>query len=306
MLESVLGQPEGVFYLRQVAEGTFALPLLLIGEEGTGRRLSIVEAAKTVFEESQHYALEAGHHPDFRVVEVEDDKDIKVDSIRGLIDETQTLPSWAPWKFFVIDGANRLTSAAANALLKVLEEPPAKVRFFLLSEQLETVIPTIRSRCAVVSYRRIPEELILSKLRQYTDDETKALVCARIAEGSLGRAIRCLVSGQLTMRDEMIGILSLAATKDLFGTFSAVNDVTDLPLAIRFLRQLLQDLAVIDVAPNKVMNVDAIDALRRLQTQLKRFAVHGLLAELRSLRERAQSSINLSFHLKAALASVCG
>src|SRR5262245_43608647 len=129
LLESILGQPEGVLYLRKIIEGSFTLPLLMLGEQGTGRRRSIIEAAKTVFERSEHFALERGHHPDFRIVEVVEDRDIKVEPIRDMIDEAHTLPAWAPWKFFTIDGADRLTGAAANALLKVLEEPPEKVRF---------------------------------------------------------------------------------------------------------------------------------------------------------------------------------
>lgn len=304
MLEEVLGQPEGILYLRKVLDGTFTLPLLFVGEQGTGRRLSVMEAAKTVFEQSQHYALERGHHPDFRLVQVEDDKDIKVDSIRTMIDETHGLPSWAPWKFFVIDGADRLTIAAANALLKVLEEPPTKVRFFLIAECLEDVIPTIRSRCAVVLFRRLSEKLLVSKLEQYTEDSTKALVCARIAEGSLGRAMRCLVSGQLTLRDEMVVVLHLASNKDLFALFSAVNEVTDLSLGLCFLGQLLRDLLLLGVAPDKVINLDIADTLKKLSGQLNPPLVHRLLAELRCIRERSRAPINLAFHVKSALASV--
>ena len=78
MLEAILGQPEGVAYLRKVTEGTLALPLLLVGEQGVGRRSSVLEAAKAVFEPTQHVALERGHHPDFHFVCVEEDKDISL------------------------------------------------------------------------------------------------------------------------------------------------------------------------------------------------------------------------------------
>lgn len=303
MLEAVLEQPDGVFYLQKVVEGTFTLPLLLVGEEGTGRRLSVMEAARAVFDEDQHYALDRGSHPDFRLVEGEPNKEIKVDAVREAVEETQALPSWARWKFVVIDGADRITAAGANALLKVLEEPPSKVRFFLLAEQIDAVLPTVRSRCAVVSYGRLSEHLILSRLREFTEDETKALVCARIAEGSLGRALRCLVSGQLTMRDEMLAILSLTLRKDLFAAFSAVNDVNDLPQGIGFLGQLLRDVLVLDVAPGKVINVDAVESLSKIKTTTNTSVVQGLLRALKTIRERSRSPINLAFHLKAALAA---
>lgn len=306
MLEAILEQPEAIRYLQRVVDGRFTLPLLLVGEEGTGRRSSVIEATKLVFDADQHAALSGGSHPDFRLIEPEPNKEIKVEAVRDLIEETQALPSWAVWKVLVIDGADRLTGASANALLKALEEPPEKVRFFLLAEQIDSVLATIRSRCAVVSYRRLSEQLILTKLLEYTQDEKKALACARSAEGSLGRALRCLVSGQLTMRDEMINVLTLTSRKDLFAAFSAVNEVTDLQQSIRFLGQLLRDLLVIDIAPSRVINADAVDALTRLKAQLTLPAVHTLLAALRTIRERARGSINVAFHLKAALASACG
>jgi DNA polymerase-3 subunit delta' len=206
-------------------------------------------------------------------------------------------------KFIVVDGADRVTPAGANALLKVLEETPSKVRFFLLAEQIDSVLPTVRSRCAVVSYRRLSEQMILSKLREYTQDETKALVCARIAEGSLGRALRCLVSGQLTIRDEMLAILGLTLRKDLFAAFSAVNDVTDLPQGIGFLGQLVRDVLVLDVAPGRVINVDALEGLKRLRSQTSSVVLHGLLDALKRIRSHARSSITLHFHLKAAIAA---
>jgi len=306
VLEAILEQPEGVYYLNKVIDGVFSLPLLLVGEEGTGRRSSIIEAAKVVFDVDQHAALEGSHHPDFRLVEAEPNKEIKVEAIRELVEETQALPSWAAWKFLVIDGAERLTAASANALLKALEEPPEKVRFFLLAEQIDSVIPTIRSRCAVVPYRRLSEEFILSKLREYSQDETKSLVCARMGEGSLGRALRCLVSGQLTTRDEMLGVLGAVSRKDLFAAFSAVNELTDLPQAIRFLGQLLRDLVVLNVASARVINVDVVETLAKLKTQLGSARTHSLLDSLRTLRGRMHGSINLAFHLKAALAAACG
>lgn len=304
MLEAVLGQPEGVAYLRKVAEGALSLPLLLVGPQGVGRRLAVIETAKAVFGDEQHYGLAVGRHPDLHVLQPEEGKDIKIEAVRNLIDETRALPSWAPLKFFIVDGADRLTTGAANALLKVLEERPPKMRFFLLSEQLVTVMPTIRSRCAIVPFRRLPEDLLLSKLLEITEDETKARVCARMSEGSLGRATRCLVSGQLVSRDEMSMILLSASRKDLFAMFSAVDKVADLQLGLLFLGQLLRDVLVVEVAPTKVIHLDIVTTLKQLAAQVSASTVHALLAELRRLRERAEAPINLGFHLKSVLASV--
>jgi DNA polymerase-3 subunit delta' len=303
LLEAVLGQSEGVSYLLKVIDGTFTLPLLLVGPQGVGRRLSVLETIKAVFERTQHHALERGCHPDFHQVRVEDDSDIKVDAIRALLEETLTLPSWGPYRFFLIDGADRLTIAAANALLKVLEEPPLKARFFLLSEQLETVMPTIRSRCAVVPYRPLPESLLLSRLLQITDDKVKAHVCARASEGSLGWAMRCLVSGQLVLRDEMTVILDHTWKKDFGALFAAVDKVADLPLGLCFLGQLLRDVLLVNVAPEKIIHLDITETLKRMVGQVQPSVIHRLLAGLRTVRQRALGAISLPFHVKSVLAS---
>lgn len=305
MLEAVFGQPEGVAYLGKVIEGALTLPLLLVGPQGVGRRFSVHETAKAIFEADQHVALERGNHPDFRAVCVEDDKDIGVERIRESIDETRVMPAWAPLKFIVIDGADRLTIAAANALLKVLEEPPRWARFFLLAEHLEAVIPTIRSRCAVVTYRRLPESLVLSRLLKITDDETKARVCARFGEGSLGVALRCFVSGQLVLRDEVVLALAQVSKKDLFALFSAVDKVSDLPLGLIFLGHLLHDVLLVNAAPERVINLDMVETLKGLAATLPASRVHEMLGDLRCLRGRATSAINLSFHVKSLLASAC-
>ena len=305
MLEAVLGQPEGVAYLGKVIAGSFTLPLLMVGPIGVGRRFAVLEAAKELFGLDHHMALEWGRHPDFHCLAAEDEKDVKVESVRSVIDATLQRPSWAPLRFVVIDGADRLTIAAANALLKVLEEPPSYLRFFLLAERLEAVMPTIRSRCALVPFRRLPESLLMQRLLKLTEDEQKALACARSSEGSLGGATRCLVSGQLVTRDEMAVVLSCASRKDLSALFSAVDKVVDLRLGVLFLGQLLHDVLLVNVAPERVRHVDATERIRQLASQIPPASVHDLLAQLRELRKRAEAAVNLPFQVKSVLASLC-
>lgn len=305
MLESIREQPEGVLYLRRVVEGGFKLPLLLIGDQGTGRRTSVLEAARVVVDDAtQSYQLTQGVHPDFRVAEREGDKDIKVEVIRDLLEEANVQPSRAVWKMFLIDGVDRMTIAAANALLKVLEEPPEKVRFFLLAEQLDNVLPTIRSRCAMVRYRRLSEAFIMSKLEHHVDDQVKALVYCRMAEGSLGRALRYSSSGRLMLRDKIVVLLDFALKKDLSALFRAVDDLADdLVLGLRFLEHLARDLIVVSHAPQCIINSDIVDKVAGLRSRMRDLEVTGLQSALRTLRRNTKAAINLSFHLKSILAS---
>ncbi len=98
--------------------------------------------------------VEAGSHPDLRWLErLVNDKtnnlarNITVDQVRSLGDLFDLTPALSPWRVVVIDSIDDLEKSAANALLKMLEEPPANTIFFLVSHSPGRLLPTIRSRC---------------------------------------------------------------------------------------------------------------------------------------------------------------
>lgn len=213
MLSNVQGQDEGVRFLRRVVDGALSDPLLLVGTEGVGRRYSVHEAAKEAFcggEEDDCFhcvQIDRGAHPDFVEIRPQDGKEIGVDAIRSVVNQAYSFPVTAKLRFFLIDGVDRMTPAAANALLKTLEEPPRMGRFFLLAEESSRVLATIRSRCGLVRYRPLAEDFVVASLARFEKDGTKALVYARLAEGSLGRAVQLRGSGRLTLRDQVLSIL---------------------------------------------------------------------------------------------------
>lgn len=305
MLEEVVGQNEGVQLLQKVLGRTLEVPLLLVGPKGVGRRYSVLQAAKQlVVDEAQVYQIGQGIHPDVVVVSPEGEKEIKVEAIRALLEKAKFHPSRAPLRFLVVDGIDRATIAASNALLKVLEEAPNTVRFFLLAEREEDILPTIRSRCSMVRYRRLSEDFITNTLREHTEDPTRALVCSRLAEGSLGQASNFLNSGRLALRDDMLGLLVHAWRGDLKALFSTVDSAAkDLPLGLRFLEHLLHDLTMLPFAPNRISNLDKLEELTRLREQLGPERVESLRQNLKEVQRRANGPINLSFHVKTFLAT---
>lgn len=306
MLEEVKGQNEGVQFLQRVVDRQLNLPLLLVGPSGTGRRFSVISAAKEVVKEdaSQVYQVACGRHPDVTVVIPEMGKEIKVDAIRELLEKAKFQPSRAPLRFLVIDGIDNITVAAANALLKVVEEAPESVRFFLLAEREKKVIPTLRSRCAIVQYKRLPEDFILEKLQDHTENMTKAKVCVRLAEGSVGKAIHYLNSGKLALRDEVLRLISLASRRDTKTAFSVVDSLADdLPLVFHFAEHILFDLTILPFSPNLVSNSDKVETLAKLRSELGPSRIEEVRASLKKLQASVGRSLNLSFHFKTLLAS---
>ena len=137
----------------------FPYALLLVGPEGLGRELVAQETAVMLVSdtEPQPFAqtpvadrIRQGLHPDVVVPQGEGKKDlIKIEAVREIVKQAPGRPFEGQSRVWILDGIDhRLEPSAANALLKVLEEPPAHVRFLLLCANPQAVLPTIRSRCA--------------------------------------------------------------------------------------------------------------------------------------------------------------
>ena len=314
MLDEVQGQAEGVRYLRHVVAGRLTSPLLFIGEEGVGRRFAILQAIREMFCTGTRQTgcncadctqLAQGAHPDLAFVEA-GDKDIGVEAIREVLGQAVSFPSVASVRVFILDGADRMTVPAANALLKTLEEPPSSTRFFLLAENEQRVISTIRSRCGRVLFRRLPEAFIVSVLQQHCSDVTKALVYGRMAEGSLGRAIRYWGSGRLSLREKVFSILTLGLKGDFPSLFSAIDALgKELPLGLKILEQLLLDLAMIQHDPTRIINFDLADKLSALR--VKDVVWSRIVTGLRDIRAAYRTRhIVLPFHVKALFVVALG
>ncbi|MCA3254958.1 MAG: DNA polymerase III subunit delta' [Alphaproteobacteria bacterium] len=140
----------------------------------------------------------SGAHPDLRLLErVEADSgklraEIVIDQVRELQPLFQTTPGLSPWRAVIVDAVDDLNRAAANALLKNLEEPPSNTLFLLVSHSPGRLLATIRSRCRTLRFQPLPPddvaEVLATQLGAGDSPEREALV--RFAEGSPGRALR--------------------------------------------------------------------------------------------------------------------
>lgn len=240
-------------------------------------------------------------HSDVFVHAPAEEKDIGINEVRSIIDEAKNYPT-ADFRCFIIDGADRFTGAAANAFLKTLEEPPARSRFFLLAESADRVLPTIRSRCGRVRYNLLPEAFVISVLHQYEDD-SKALIYARMGEGSVGRSIRYSVSGRLGLRDQVMKVLQLALERDLPSLFGLVDSMEqDLVLALKFLEQVLHDVLIVRVDPTRVINVDRVSELSAMQDKATVNVWSVLARRVRALQNQYRTTrLHLPFQIKTVL-----
>jgi DNA polymerase-3 subunit delta' len=244
------------------------------------------------------YQLAEGIHPDLTVV-TPDNGEVKIAAIRDIVKSVRSYPSMAPVKVFCIDGADKMNPASANALLKTLEEPPPTIRLFLLAETASKVIPTIRSRCGLVRYHGLSTGFIEEVLKKSEEDDEKVSVITRMSEGSLGLAVKYLGSGRLVLRDKVLNLLSLALDGNIPSLFSSIDGIEkELPLALKFLEQVIRDVFLVKVSPEKMIHTDRSETIGKLRDRRESLVWYKLLSNLGELRERIRSHIFLSFHVK--------
>jgi DNA polymerase III subunit gamma/tau len=164
------------------------------------------------------------------VIEIDAASNTGVDNIRELIERSRFAPVQARWKVYVVDECHMLSTAAFNALLKTLEEPPPRVVFVLATTDPQRVLPTILSRCQRFDFRRIPLEALVGHLQWIAAEESIGItpealhLVAQRSQGGLRDAESLL--DQLSLLPAPI---AAAAVWDLLG---AVPDQELLRLAV--------------------------------------------------------------------------
>jgi DNA polymerase III subunit delta' len=136
-------------------------------------------------------------------------RDIVVADVRAAGRSLRLTPGEAGWRIIIVDSADEMNPSAANAILKMLEEPPARTVFFLLSHAPGRLLPTIRSRCRRLRLEPLDSDTTATLLTRYLPElsEDDRVVLAALGEGSIGAALRLEQSGGLALYREIIGLL---------------------------------------------------------------------------------------------------
>lgn len=146
-----------------------------------------------------------------------------VENIRKLIQEAHLPPYAAKYRVFIIDDADKMPEATANALLKTLEEAPSYNIFLLITESVSAILPTIRSRSSLLRFLPLTNEQIITYLQsQHNTTLEQAELIAAVAGGSLGAAITELLENAQNCRNEII-----LALKQMPYSFSQLKEKVD-------------------------------------------------------------------------------
>lgn len=245
----------------------------------------------------------AESHPDFRLLDrLENEKtgnlarNISVAQVRELGELFAMTPAFSPWRAVVIDSVDDLEDSAANALLKMLEEPPANSLFLLVSHAPGRLLPTIRSRCRRLDFRPLADDAMTSVLEAELP-KLSAAERARLlplAAGSVGRALAFASLDLVPIEEQALAILR-GGDRDNAGRSKLAMALSGKAAADRY-------AAFLDMAPSLIAR-----EARSLDGTARRRALDAYARALETSRIAPRLSLDPAatvFQLGSILASV--
>ncbi len=252
----------------------------------------------------------SGNHPDVRILDTPD-QTLKIGEVRDLQRELALSPHEGHWRVAVLSDFERATVEAANALLKTLEEPPAQVVLVLTATEADTLLPTIVSRCQVLSLRPLSRSLAKEALiSQWDVDAAHAELLAHLSGGRLGWAVRALEDDSLLeRRSEVLDNLDSLMSKGRVERLAYVASLSRDPALVREVLALWlgwwRDVLLLTSGSHvAVTNVDRVAMLHQQAGQVTLGQAQRMVAQLRSTIKNLDQNVNLRLVLEVLLLSL--
>ncbi len=302
--------------------------MLFIGAEGLGKKTLALEFAKALLclnhSGSDSCAacrlmnLEDGNlsHPDFLRVQREPDpktgrlKDISIEQIKDLIAKSAFAPVMSDTKVCIIEDCDRMSNDAANAFLKILEEPPSGWVMLLLAASEQKLLPTILSRVVRLRFQPVSTDAVeqhllhLQQMQHSGITGVQAQVLARISEGSVGTALRLPEQDVFAWRQQALAFLEalpLSAPLNYLADRTWQQKSMERPEALLFvklLQLLLRDLLMCRLnLHDKLYNCDLLDDLLEQSRKWSSSSLKSALADVQA----AYAAIDNSTGIRAVL-----
>ena len=313
--KDVVGQKDILKYISSAVENNrVSHAYILNGERGSGKKMLANLFAMTLLCETGDNEpcgkchsckqAESGNHPDIIRVTHEKPNSISVDDIRTQVNNTVDIkPYQGPYKVYIIPQADMMTPQAQNAILKTIEEPPSYAVFLLLTENAETLLPTINSRCVMLKLRNIKDTLIKKYLMENLEiPDYKADMCTAFAQGNMGRAIMLANSDHFNeIREEAVQLLKHISEMELNEIVAAVKNISVYKLEITDYLDIImiwyRDVLLYK-ATKEIDKVVFKDQLQSIKEQARKSSYEGIELILESLEKaKARLKANVNFDL---------
>lgn len=323
--DKIIGHAEQKRQFRALLEeGRMPHALLFTGADGIGKRMlgRVLAAAILCGKKAAPcghcascQAMQRGSHPDYYEVLPEGGgkaaKIIRIEQIRAMQTIASRYPILSQERVVLIDEAECMNEAAANSLLKTLEEPEGKVTFLLITSARSSLLDTIVSRCMPVAFGMLPAEEMTVVLKERGIPAAEAAELASLSDGSLGRAVMLYENGGLKLRDDAAAFLEQIRAMDMEHVWQIAKNKGDMEREkliewFMYLNMLLRDMLVLyeDGASPLLYHKDSRQRLAAMLPYFSETRIFAMLREVREMQRRLQANVNLRLQVEGFLLRV--
>jgi len=314
--------------------------LLFSGEEGIGKKLFALELAKALncrsprgveacdvcpscLRISKMNYPQSDDSDDWKDIIWTDHTDVGmvvapkrvllVNQMRQIEREANYRPFEGKARVFLIEDADKFNDQSANALLKVLEEPPPTSHLILITSRPAMLLPTVRSRCQLIRF----SPLTVNEIEQYllqtkTASQAQARLRARLAHGSIGRALESDIESFKLQRDAMLKVIEALASDNralLLLSSEELNSAgqkDDYESSLDILETLIRDALMLSlgVQDDQIVNDDLRSQLAKVAEHINARTAADWIAKIEELREQLVVNINRKIATDALLLSM--
>ncbi|MCI8530600.1 MAG: DNA polymerase III subunit delta' [Lachnospiraceae bacterium] len=322
--QDIIGQEQIKEHFRNaLSTGKVSHAYLINGEKSSGKEfIAKVFAMALQCEKGEAEPCQECHsckqalsdnHPDIIKVVHEKPNSISVDDIRKQVNGDVALkPYSSARKVYFIPEAEKMTVQAQNALLKTLEEPPSYAVIILLTSNVNTLLPTILSRCVTLHMKPVPDAVVRDYLcRQLQVPDYKAEVCAAFARGNIGKAKALASSEEFeNIKSDALALLKYIQDMELNEIIAAVKKASEYKLEINdyldicaiWYRDALLFKATNDV--NHLVFRDEIQALRRAAERSSYEGIEKIIRALDTAKKRLDANVNFDLVMELLMLTI--
>lgn len=249
----------------------------------------------------------SGNHPDVRIFD-QDDEPIKIEQVRELQRELALSPHESPFRVALLCNFERATTSAANALLKTLEEPAGPAVLILTATDPGKLLPTIVSRCQLLTLRPLPQPEILAALQtRWQAPPEQAELLAQLAAGRLGWAVRALADNDFLARreqhlQELLKLLRQSRAERLAYAQQLSRDLNTIKELLALWLTIWRDLLLVQSGSQaRLVNLDWQQALAQLASQVQLSQTIATVVRVRQALKNLEHNVNPRLNLELVL-----
>ena len=297
--EKIRGQRFAKKYLsNSIKSNMISHAYMFEGPSGVGKNTMARELAAILLEMENLF-----NSPDY--IEIKPDgNSIKIAQIRKLQSDILVKP-YKSYKIYVIDEAQKMTVEAQNALLKTLEEPPKYAIIILITNNKESLLDTIKSRCEIIKFTPIPLVEVADYLTQTGVDKNRASLLANFSRGSMQKAIELSESEEFhLMREEVQKYVetflngNLIEIMDIQSSIEKYKDnITNvLDLLVNYFRDIMMVKENVD--SSMIINLDRLVFIKNMSTKITYSQLSKIIDIIEETKNKLRSNCNFNISIQ--------